>query len=488
MRRCSFLFVSVSLAASWPLALFAGEEKYYPPTDKKVIDKLEQWQDAKFGLLMHWGTYSQWGVVESWSLCGEDEGWCQRKMDNYCEYRRAYEGLAKTFNPTDFEPSRWARAAKAAGMRYVVFTTKHHDGFCMYDTKLSDYRITSPDVPFHTNPNADITKAIFDAFRNDGFMIGAYFSKPDWHCNDYWWRYFPTPDRYVNYDITRYPDRWENFVKFTQRQIDELMTRYGRIDILWLDGGWVQAHTDAELAAARCDPANVGHRIQNEDIGIAEIAKNARAKQPGLIVVDRAVEGPYQDYLTPENRIPENMIDHPWESNIVSGDGYSYKPGAEYLSPRDVVQMLAEIVSKGGNLLLNIAPSPKGDFDPAAYTMLAGVADWMKVNSEAIYDTRPVAPFRDNRIALTRNRHTGHVYAIYLSTEAQHRPPSHMWLNEIAPAQGAIVTMLGSTTPLGWQRVADGCLVTIPKALIDAPPCTHTWVLRISNVSTKNDN
>jgi alpha-L-fucosidase len=150
--------------------------------------------------------------------------------------------------------------------------------------------------------------------------------------------------------------------------------------------------------------------------------------------------------------------------------------------------MLADIVSKGGNLLLNIAPSPNGDFDPAAYDMLAGVADWMRVNGEAIYDTRPVAPYREGRIALTRNRHNGTTYAIYLSNKGQRQPPSHMWLNDIAPADGATVTMLGDTTPLNWKRVADGCLVTISMALMEAPPCTHTWVLKFSkSVSPSND-
>lgn len=458
----------------------AADERYFPPTDSKVLDKLEGWQDAKFGLMMHWGTYSQWGVVESWALCGEDEGWCKRTIENYDDHRRAYENLATTFNPTDFNPTRWADAARAAGMRYVVFTTKHHDGFCMFDTKATAYRITGPDVPFHTNKNADVTLAIFDAFRAQDFMIGAYYSKPDWHSDDYWWQRFPTPDRHVNYDVTRHPDRWERFVRFTHTQIDELMSRYGRIDILWLDGGWVRSYTDKELTEARSDPENAGRRLQNEDIRIGEIARAARAKQPGLIVVDRAVEGPYQDYLTPENRIPEKMIPHPWESNIVSGDSYSYKPGATYLSSRAVVQMLADIVAKGGNMLLNIAPSPKGDFDPAAYEMLAGVADWMKVNSEAIYDSRPIAPYRDDRIALTRNRHTGAVYAIYLSDEDQRQPPSDIRLDNVAPAPGATVTMLGDSQPLEWKPVGDGCGITIPERLIDAPPCGHTWVLKIS--------
>ena len=149
--------------------------------------------DYKFGLFMHWGTYSQWGVVESWSICPEDEGWTQRRgpySANYFEYKKAYENLQTTFNPQNFHPEKWVDAAKNAGMKYVVFTTKHHDGFCMFDTKQTDYKITSPKTPFSTNARSNVAKEIFSAFRKENFLIGAYFSKPDWHNENYWWPTF----------------------------------------------------------------------------------------------------------------------------------------------------------------------------------------------------------------------------------------------------------------------------------------------------------
>ncbi|MBI5011233.1 MAG: alpha-L-fucosidase, partial [Bacteroidia bacterium] len=217
------------------------DERYVPETDPLVLKKLEEWQDLKFGLLMHWGTYSQWGIVESWSICAEDEPWCRRNNPNYVEYKRDYENLQTTFNPVNFDPARWAKAARNAGMKYVVFTTKHHDGFCMFDTKLTDYRITSPKTPFHSDPRSNIAKEVFNAFRAEGLWAGAYFSKPDWHSEYYWWPNFATPDRNPNYDISKYPERWENFVQFTQGQIMELTGGdYGKLDILWLDGGQVQ--------------------------------------------------------------------------------------------------------------------------------------------------------------------------------------------------------------------------------------------------------
>ena len=278
-------------------------QKYYPETDPLVLQQLEKWQNVKFGLLMHWGPYSQWGVVESWSICAEDEPWCRRKNPDYVEYKKQYEDLKKTFNPARFDPEKWAQAAADAGMRYVVFTTKHHDGFCMFDTKQTDYRITDPGCPFSTHPRANVTKEIFSAFRKQGFLIGAYFSKPDWHNENYWWPNFATPDRNVNYDIAKYPERWKKFVDFTHNQIMELMTDYGRVDILWLDGGWVRVKTGEEIREAMLH-AKYATRPQSQDINMPELVRKAREKQPGLIVVDRAVEGPYQNYLTPENQIP----------------------------------------------------------------------------------------------------------------------------------------------------------------------------------------
>ncbi len=152
---------------------------------------------------MHWGPYSQWGIVESWSICAEDEGWCRRNNENYVEYKKDYETLQNTFNPVGFDPEKWAKAAANAGMKYVVFTTKHHDGFCMFDTKYTDYKITEPKHLFSTNPKANVTKEIFDAFREEGMWAGAYFSKPDWHNENYWWPNFATPDRNVNYSIMK---------------------------------------------------------------------------------------------------------------------------------------------------------------------------------------------------------------------------------------------------------------------------------------------
>ena len=473
------------LLTSWfivlAVAVFAQEDRYVPETDPQVLQKLEHWQDVKFGLLMHWGAYSQWGIVESWSICSEDEPWCRRKIDNYTEYKKEYEGLKNTFNPTKFNPEKWAEAAKEAGMKYVVFTTKHHDGFCMFDTKYTDYKITGDGCPFHTNPKANVTKEIFDAFRKEGFMIGAYFSKPDWHSPDYWNPQFATPDRNVNYIIAKHPDWWASFVQYTHSQINELMTNYGQIDILWLDGGWVQPMTDEQLLRIRTSRHYTGNNVQSQDIDMAGIVHDSREKQPGLIVVDRAVQGKFQNYLTPEARVPDKTLPYPWETCMPMATSWSYVPNDKYKSANELVHMLIDVVSKGGNLLLNIGPSELGEFAPDAYDRLHQIGEWMKINSEAIYSTKPIAPYKEGKICMTQ-KNDGTVYLLYLADQNETKVPSEILLTSIKPAKNATISLLGTSTKLNWKYSGTGFYATIPENIQKNPPCENAWVFKVSKV------
>ncbi len=197
------LFVLIlPTVSSQELGIHPQSTKYEWTTDKKVLEKLDQWQDLKFGMIIHWGLYAVPGIIESWELCSED--WINRPDSmTYCQYKAWYWGLKDQFNPEGFDPDQWAQAAASAGMKYVVFTTKHHDGFNMFDTHQTDYKIT--DGPFADNPKSNVAKYVFSAFRDKGFMIGAYFSKPDWHSQDFWWDKYATPNRNVNYDIRKFP-------------------------------------------------------------------------------------------------------------------------------------------------------------------------------------------------------------------------------------------------------------------------------------------
>ncbi|MBI9033979.1 MAG: alpha-L-fucosidase [Bacteroidales bacterium] len=481
------LFIVVVLLCFSSLIFAQHEDEIYvPETDSLVLKKLDEWQGLKFGLLMHWGAYSQWGIVESWSICPEDYGWCERKKgsnpQNYNEYVKEYEGLQKTFNPLKFDPQKWASAAADAGMRYVVFTTKHHDGFSMFDSKYTDYKVTDPSCPFNSNPKANIAKEIFDAFRNEGLWAGAYFSKPDWHNKDYWWPYFPALDRNVNYDPELYPERWENYVQFTHNQIMELMTDYGPMDILWLDGGWVAKQSNEDLKKyyeSRFKESKTGfikNRVVSQDIRMDELVEKARAQQPGLIVVDRAVPGKNQNYLTPENRVPEKTLPYPWESCIIAGGGWSYVFDAKYMSGREAIHMLVDIVAKGGNLLYNIAPGPDGTWHDEAYQLLEEMGAWMKINQEAIYDTKPLEPYKEDKICLTQREDA--TYLIYMAEEGEIMPEK-ISFKAFAPEIGSKVKLLGFQSQLKWSKKDQGFEIIIPEKIRKNPPGDLAWVFKI---------
>ncbi len=452
-------------------------KEYYPETDPQVLLKLEEWQNLKFGLLMHWAPSSQWGIVESWSLCSEDEDWCRRSIEDYTEYKKQYENLKITFNPVKFNPAKWAAAADDAGMKYLVFTTKHHDGFCMFETKYTSYKITDEDCPFHENPKANITKEIFDEFRKKDFMIGAYFSKPDWHSDYFWWKRFATPDRNANYDIQKYPDRWKKFVEFTQNQIDELVTDYGRIDILWFDGCWVRKYSEDELSNEIANKSNNICRVQNQNINMELITENARIKQPGIIVVDRAVPGPFQNYLTPENQIPDETLPFPWETCMPMTPSWSYEPGLEYKSAHKLIHLLVDVVAKGGNFLLNVAPTPKGDIEDEAYDRLLKIGEWMKINGEAIYGTNPIKPYKENNICFTQKGCT--VYAIYLADEDESELPAAIELCEFTASGIEHVELLGTDLKLRYSMQDDKFIINIPNVPEKSSPCKYAWVFKI---------
>lgn len=495
MRKLTFICLFFVAASSAFSQAVLEDERYVPETDTAVLAKLNQWQDIKFGLLMHWGTYSQWGIVESWSICPEDYGWCERKKGanpgNYTEYVEEYEGLKESFNPVRFDPEKWAKAAKDAGMRYMVFTTKHHDGFCMFDSKYTDYKVTDSACAFSGNEKANITKEIFDAFREENLWVGAYFSKPDWNHDSYWDPYFPPFDRNVNYDPALYPEKWEKYVQFTHNQILELLTDYGQVDIIWLDGGWVkkrdQQNLDENYAEkfAENEAANgfIKHRMVSQDIRMNELVAKAREKQPGLIVVDRAVYGKNQNYLTPENRVPEKELPYPWESCIISGGGWSYTPDATYMSGHQGVQMLVDIVAKGGNLLLNIAPSPEGEWQQGAYDLLEEYGDWMDVNSEAIYNSTALAPYKEKNICMTQ-QDNGNAYFFYMAKENETALPAEISIASHQPTDGSTVTLLGDNQPLKWKKNGEGFTVTIPKKLQQNPPCNYVWTLKVSEIKS----
>lgn len=319
---------------------------------------------ARFGLFIHWGAYAVRGFEASWPLV--------RGEISYEEY----EALADQFAPRQYDPVAWAALAKSAGIRYAVLTTKHHDGFAIWDTKLSDYSAVQ------RGPKRDLIRPYVEAFRAAGLKVGFYFSLCDWHHPDY-----PVaiadarlgrtrPRRALPPDapesIAAAPARWERYLEFMHGQVRELCTMFGKIDLLWFDGQW--EHTAEEWRSR-------------------ELVAMIRELQPGIVINDRLADRTLGDYATPEQFVPVTPPERPWETCMTINETWAYNPNDRaYKSSGALIATLAEVVSKGGNFLLNVGPTADGEIPPVFAARLAVIGQWLARNGEAIYGAGPGLP------------------------------------------------------------------------------------------------
>lgn len=452
MKQFKLMMLGLALSAGFTTQTQAQEaqsfvhqqsntEDYVWPTDPQVLTKLKHWQDQKFGVLMHWGLYSVPGIVESWSICSED--WIVReRKPTYEEDKAWYWSQKDSLNPVNFDPSKWADVMKKAGMKYMIFTTKHHDGFCMFDTKYTDFSIAHG--PFGKDPRHNIAKEVFNAYRNKGFMIGCYFSKPDWHCKWFWNPYYATPNRRINYKKQQHPDWWQNYRKFTQNQLNELTTDYGNIDILWLDGGW----------------------ITGDEIGLDTILVDARKRNPGMISVDRTIRGKNENYQTPEQGIPAKQLDIPWESCITLSHAWGWTPNAKFKSPNKVIGILSEIVAKGGCLALGVGPKADGTLQPEVVKNLLQIGNWLNKNGQAIYSTVNAAHYNDGKVWFTADKNGKTLYAIYALEDGEKTPKTITW-TENKPKGKLILLQNGKSVK--YTVKGNQVTVTLPSGLKNEP-------------------
>lgn len=452
MKHFKLMMLGLALSAGFTTQMQAQEaqsfvhqqsntEEYVWPTDPQVLTKLKHWQDQKFGVLMHWGLYSVPGIVESWSICSED--WIVReRKPTYEEDKAWYWSQKDSLNPVNFDPSKWADVMKKAGMKYMIFTTKHHDGFCMFDTKYTDFSIAHG--PFGKDPRHNIAKEVFNAYRNKGFMIGCYFSKPDWHSKWFWNPYYATPNRRINYKKQQHPDWWQNYRKFTQNQLNELTTDYGNIDILWLDGGW----------------------ITGDEIGLDTILVDARKRNPGMISVDRTIRGKNENYQTPEQGIPAKQLVIPWESCITLSHAWGWTPNAKFKSPNKVIGILSEIVAKGGCLALGVGPKADGTLQPEVVNTLLKIGSWLNKNGQAIYSTVNAAHYNDGKVWFTADKNGKTLYAIYALEDGEKTPKTITW-TENKP-KGKLV-LLQSGKSVKYTVKGNQVTVTLPSGLKNEP-------------------
>ncbi len=383
MKRITLLLV---LALFTCQQIFA-QQKIWNETEQEKTKRLEWWTDARFGMFIHWGIYAQ-AARHEWIK--KHERISDEKYQNYFD----------VFDPDLFDPIEWAKKAKAAGMKYAVITSKHHDGFCMFESAYTDYNV------MNTPYGEDIIKQWVEAFRAEGLGIGFYYSLIDWHHPDF------TIDRVHPQSVStqeEYDKLNENrdmsvYRQFLKNQVREILTKYGKIDILWLDYSY---------------PGKFGKG--RDEWGSVELVKMVRELQPDLILNDRAdlkdVQGGW-DFTTPEQFKVQSWpeIDGkkiPWETcQTFSGSWGYYRDEYTWKNNQQLLVLLIESVSKGGNLLLNVGPTARGVFDERANKALQGMGEWMKYNSRSVYEcTQAPEEFEaPEHTLLTYNPKTNRLY------------------------------------------------------------------------------
>lgn len=364
-----------------------SQKKIWDETEDEKTERLSWWTEARFGMFIHWGLYAQ-AARHEWVK--------KRERISDEDYQKYFE----LFNPDLFDPADWAKKAKAAGMKYAVITTKHHEGFNMFASEYTDYNI------MNTPYGKDIIKEWVDAFRAEGLGIGFYYSLIDWHHPEY------TVDRVhpqsagtqEAYDDLNEDRDMAVYREYLKNQVREILTNYGKIDILWLDYSF---------------PGTFGK--DRDDWGAEELIKMVRELQPEILVNDRLDLKDYAggwDFTTPEQfkvqKWPEeNGVRIPWETcQTFSGSWGYYRDEHTWKDNKQLLVLLIESVSKGGNVLLNVGPTGRGTFDHRADHALAEMGNWMKYNDRSIYGCTQapenfVAP--ENTL-LTYNPETNRLY------------------------------------------------------------------------------
>lgn len=366
----------------------AQQKKIWNETEEEKEERLSWWTNDRFGMFIHWGIYS---------LAGRHEWVKKRERIDDETYRKYFDN----FNPDLYNPGEWAKLAKAAGMKYAVITTKHHEGFTLFDSKYTDYKVTN--TPY----GKDALKEWVDAFRAEGLKIGFYYSLIDWHHPEYTIdsKHPLSAKSQKEYDELNKNRDMSIYRQYLKNQVTEILTNYGKVDILFLDFSF----PDGEYGKGR------------DDWGSIELIKLVRKLQPEIIVNDRLDLVEYWggwDFTTPEQyKVKEwptyNGKKIPWETcQTFSGSWGYYRDESTWKDNKQLLVLLIESVSKGGNLLLNVGPTGRGTIDYRAENALLKIGDWMKCNARSIYcctqapDTFEVP---DNSL-LTYNPSTNRLY------------------------------------------------------------------------------
>jgi alpha-L-fucosidase len=368
-------------------------------------EDIARWRQLKFGMFIHWGPVSLQGTEIGWSRGGERRG-----VGGTGEVPlEVYDNLYKKFNPTKFNAQEWVDIAKATGMNYMVFTTRHHDGFTNFDSKYADYKITNPASPY----GKDIVRQLADACHESGLTWGIYYSQPDWHHPDY-----------MTKDHAKY-------IKYMHGQVEELLKNYGRTDMVFFDGlGGDAKRWEAE-----------------------KLFKMMRTLQPQIIINNRC--GLPADNDTPEQEIGKMQTGRPWETCMTIGDQWSWKPNDNIKSLKTCLQTLVKVVSGDGNLLFNVGPMPDGQIEPRQVETLKKMGEWLKKYGQSIYNTRGGPFARGSWGGATMSGDTIYIHILNPGLDTVTLPPISGKIVSSSVLTGGTVTI---------KQTDEAVEISVPKA------------------------
>ncbi len=410
-------------------------------------DTRTQWfRDAKFGMFIHWGPYSLASVEASWPIMRPEPGGISQDE---------YVNLYKRFNPTQFDPAAWVRLAQEAGQRYMVFTTKHHDGFCMFDSSLTDYKVTN--TPYGKDVTAMLAKAAHEA----GMPIGFYYSPPDMHNTN-----FRDTTKLVKDSWHGDPERlqWANYLDYMAGQLHELLSHYGPVAVIWFDG------LDCPYKYNPWRMLPLIHALQpkalvNDRLGLpGDFGSSAfeEGVPKGVPTTTGTVEPlTYGSRASLSQTAPPPEHFRLWEECMTINDTWAYnKNDRHYKSTKELIQTLADVASKGGNFLLDVGPTPEGTIQPEFVERLRAMGRWLKVNGDSIYGTT-YGPLQN----LPFGKTTAKGDTVYLhvfdwpSAETLH-------LSDFSGQVGA-VSVLATGDKLQFKQEGSGVTINVPPAAPD---------------------
>jgi alpha-L-fucosidase len=428
----------------------------------------EKFLDMKVGLMVHFGLYSHLGSMESWAAYAKTApSW----------FFDVYYTLYQVWNPVQFDAEEWAQLVKRSGLQFIQITSKHCEGFALWDTKtkvqvprrigsraeMAIYPLEEKEPYIHysvmdTPFKRDIIKELSQAFRKHELGFGIYYSHWDWEDKNFRWdegnRHFDPA-----YNEKDNPDDWKAFIARERDQLTELFSNYGPFDQVFFDVTW---------------------------FGLAwpemkKMVKSLRKLQPNCMFSDRGL-GPYGDFTSPERWIPNDagsadprVKNRTWQVCDTIGTHWSYVPDEVYKTKEQLLYNLIDIVAKGGTFVMDQGPMPNGRFPQEAVDLLETVGRWLKVNGEAIYATRPYKIHKEgDKIYYTRSKDSKHVYLIHIGW-----PVQSVTAKNVAAKKGSKIFMLGIADPVTWRMEGTSLVIDVPASFNDKIPCEYAHCFKI---------